>query len=267
MTDIRSVKLAGLACALGFSFLATSCTVKTSAKRDLSNVMQVSVPEQKMALYRDGRLIRKYPISTSKFGLGDQKGSYKTPLGTMEVAEKVGGDKPLGAVFKSRKWTGEVIKPDAPGRDPIVSRILWLKGTEKKNENAYSRCIYIHGTAAERDIGKPASYGCIRMKSKDVADLYRQVGEGAQVNVVRKRIPGKEMAADAVPVNGIQPIPLVEPEVPDIFKPVDPNNVQPVWNQAGNFSEPTGQQVLAQEGFSVAHMNLPELREIPVDSQ
>jgi len=228
--------------------------------------MQVSVPEQKMALFRDGRLIRKYPISTSKFGLGDEKGSYKTPLGRMEVAEKVGGDKPLGAVFKSRQWTGEVIKPDSPGRDPIVSRILWLNGLEDKNKNAYSRCIYIHGTAAEKDVGKPVSYGCIRMKSTDVADLYRQVGEGAQVHVARKRLHGNRTADAPTIQEPIRAVPMMEQETPLVLQAVSPTAVKPVWNQVENFN-PTGQEVLAQEGFSMAYMNLPELRDIPVDSQ
>lgn len=149
-------------------------------------MLKVSVPTQEMILYKEGKMVKIYPVSTSKFGLGNEKGSYQTPLGRMQVAEKIGGGKPAGAVFKSRKWTGEVIKPDSPGRDPIVSRILWLRGTEKKNDNTYSRCIYIHGTAAEKDIGKPVSYGCIRMTSNDVIDLYRKVGEGATVYITKK---------------------------------------------------------------------------------
>lgn len=165
---------------------STSCVTKTTAKKDTISVLQVSVPNQEMVLYREGKMVKAYPVSTSKFGLGNEKGSYRTPLGRMEVAEKIGGGKPAGAVFKSRKWTGEVIKPDSPGRDPIVSRILWLRGTEKKNDNTYSRCIYIHGTAAEKDIGKPVSYGCIRMTSNDVIDLYRKVGEGATVYITKK---------------------------------------------------------------------------------
>ncbi len=166
----------------------SSCTVKTSAFKNTTHAIQVSVPEQKMAVYKHGELIKKYPVSTSKFGLGDKKGSYKTPLGKFEVAEKIGGGKPFGAVFKSRKWTGEVLEPDAPGRDPIVSRILWLHGLESKNKNTYSRCIYIHGTAAEKDIGTKASYGCVRMKSKDIIELYDEVGWGSQVQIVDRRL-------------------------------------------------------------------------------
>ena len=77
-----------------------------------------------------------------------------------------------------------MIVPDAPGRDPIVTRILWLRGREAQNRNAYSRDIYIHGTPEERNIGQPASYGCVRMKSRDVMNLYDIVGEGARVSIV-----------------------------------------------------------------------------------
>ena len=168
------------------TLFSTSCSTKPTAQRDTSSVLQISVPAQKLVLYKEGKVVKTYPVSTSKFGLGNEKGSYRTPLGRMEVAEKIGGGKPAGAVFKSRIWTGEVIKPDSPGRDPIVSRILWLRGTERKNDNTYSRYIYIHGTAAEKVIGKPVSYGCVRMKSRDVIDLYRKVGEGATVYITKK---------------------------------------------------------------------------------
>jgi lipoprotein-anchoring transpeptidase ErfK/SrfK len=88
-------------------------------------------------------------------------------------------------VFKSRRPTGEVLPPNAPGRDPIVSRILWLQGTEYANRNAYRRFIYIHGTPEEWRVGSPASFGCIRMKSNDVIDLYSRVGVGAEIEIVR----------------------------------------------------------------------------------
>jgi len=123
-------------------------------------------------------------VSTSKFGLGSTQSSRKTPLGKMRIAQKIGGGAPSGAVFKSRKRTGEILKPNAPGRDPIVTRILWLAGNESHNRNTYGRYIYIHGTPEEYKIGQPASYGCIRMKSKDVIDLYNRVGLGAEVTVV-----------------------------------------------------------------------------------
>jgi lipoprotein-anchoring transpeptidase ErfK/SrfK len=167
--------------AVGLSLLATSC-----ATRDTRHHLVVSVPEQRLAVVdrERGALLATYPISTSKFAIGDLPGSRGTPLGELEIAEKIGGGAPLGAVFKSRRRTGEILPPDAPGRDPIVTRILWLRGKEAQNRNAYGRYIYIHGTAEERSIGTPASYGCIRMRSRDVAQLYDVVGWGARVSVV-----------------------------------------------------------------------------------
>lgn len=169
----------GLIAALGFSSCAPSPQV------DHRNKMIVSVRDQKMVLLRDNEPVKTYKISTSKFGLGDSPGTNRTPLGRMEVAEKIGCGQPAGAVFKSRRPTGEILKPNAPGRDPIVSRILWLKGTESYNRNAFKRYIYIHGTPEVNRLGMPASYGCIRMGTKDVIDLYNRVGVGADVYVIR----------------------------------------------------------------------------------
>jgi lipoprotein-anchoring transpeptidase ErfK/SrfK len=134
-----------------------------------------------MVLLEDGAPISTYPVSTSKFGLGDLPGSRGTPLGTLEIAQKIGGGAPSGAVFKDRRRTGEIVWPDAPGRDPIVTRILWLRGREPQNARAYSRYIYIHGTPEERNIGFPVSYGCVRMRSSDVIELFNIVGTGARV--------------------------------------------------------------------------------------
>ncbi len=167
------------ACALAILLAAASCTTP-----DTRHHVVVSVPEQRMALLDEGSLIATYPVSTSKFAIGDWPGSRGTPLGELEIARKIGGSAPLGAVFKDRRRTGEVLMPDAPGRDPIVTRILWLRGREAQNANAYGRYIYIHGTPEERNIGTPASYGCVRMRSSDVIGLYDIVGEGARVSIV-----------------------------------------------------------------------------------
>lgn len=148
----------------------------------------VSTSDQELALIDRGRTIARYPVSTSKFGNGDGVGSYRTPLGVMYVSSKVGDGLRAGAVIKSRNPTGEVIPPDAPGRDPIVSRVLWLRGKEERNRNARERCIYIHGTAEEKRIGRRASYGCIRMKSKDVIALYARVHIGTPVTISEKRM-------------------------------------------------------------------------------
>jgi hypothetical protein len=169
-----------------------------SCARDTIHTMVVSVPDQKLALYRKGQFVKLYDVSTSKFCLSSSNGSYGTPLGKHEIAKKIGGGQPLGMKFSSRRPTGEIVRPNAPGRDPIVSRILWLDGRERENRNSYARCIYIHGTAEEWRIGTPASYGCIRMRSRDVANLYSTVGVGAKVEIVNAPLglPGSELAVD-----------------------------------------------------------------------
>jgi lipoprotein-anchoring transpeptidase ErfK/SrfK len=151
---------------------------------DTHHRMIVSVPDQQMLVLTDGKPVAVYKVSTSKYGVGDGVGSYTTPLGHFCVKQKIGDGAPLGLVFHSRHPTGEIIPPNAPGRDPIVTRILWLDGLEPHNSNAFSRCIYIHGTSQEALLGTPASYGCIRMRSIDVANLYDLVGRGARVEII-----------------------------------------------------------------------------------
>ncbi len=153
------------------------------ASLDCRHSIFVSVADQKMVVTRDARPIAAYPVSTSKFGLGSEAGSSATPLGRHRVAEKIGENMPLGAVFKSRRFTGEVLPPDSSGRDPIVTRILWLDGVEVGNRSSRSRHIYIHGTPEEGKIGMPASYGCVRMRSEDVVELFDTVGVGAMVEI------------------------------------------------------------------------------------
>jgi lipoprotein-anchoring transpeptidase ErfK/SrfK len=164
--------------------LAIVCPVPAMATPSIV----VSVPDQTLALIDDGVVVARFPVSTSKFGLGDSSGSYATPLGTLAIASKIGGTAPLGTVFKSRRPTGEILRPNAPGRDPIVTRILWLRGLEKQNARAFARNIYIHGTPEERLIGRPASYGCIRMRSRDVAQLFAAVGVGTKIEVANARL-------------------------------------------------------------------------------
>ncbi len=154
------------------------------AAPDTRHQIVISTREQKLAVLDRGNLMTIYPVSTSKFGLGDWRGSRYTPLGQLEIAEKIGDNAPPGAVFKDRRRTGEIVLPDSPGRDPIVTRILWLRGLEPRNANAFTRDIYIHGTPEERLIGRPASYGCIRMRSSDIINLYDIVGIGAAVTIV-----------------------------------------------------------------------------------
>jgi len=156
---------------------------------DPSYHLLISVRDQKLMLLQNGVKVATYPVSTSKFGLGDFWGRMTTPLGYLAVAKKIGDHAPVGAVFHNRRFTGEILSPNAPGRDPVITRILWLRGLEGQNAHAFSRCIYIHGTPEEKTIGRPASYGCIRMKSSDIAALYNQVPLGAIVQIVPDRLP------------------------------------------------------------------------------
>ncbi|MEP6671964.1 MAG: L,D-transpeptidase [Chthoniobacter sp.] len=149
----------------------------------------ISVPEQKLLVLRDGCLWKKYPISTSKFGVGDSYGSYKTPVGQLRVCEKIGEELASGSVIKQRHATGEVLPANSPGRDPIVTRILWLDGLEEQNHNARSRGIYIHGTTEEGKIGKPVSYGCIRMRSPDVLEVFEEATIDTPVSIISDKLP------------------------------------------------------------------------------
>jgi hypothetical protein len=168
----------------------------------------VSVLDQKLMLVDDGSRAAVYPVSTSKFGLGDHWGSMATPLGTLQVAQKIGDHAPVGAVFHNRRFTGEILEPNAPGRDPIVTRIIWLRGLEATNAHAYNRGIYIHGTPQEKNIGRPASYGCIRMRSSDVTALYAQLPVGAIVQITSDHLPKLSRAVRSTPASAPSSAPV-----------------------------------------------------------
>src|SRR5437879_5614241 len=172
-----------------FAFVSIAYPFGARAELALPSRVIISVRDQKLMLMGNGAKLATYPVSTSKFGLGDNWGRMTTPLGFLQVAQKIGDHAPVGAVFHNRRFTGEIIKPNAPGRDPVITRIIWLRGLQPSNAHAFSRCIYIHGTPEEKLIGRPASYGCIRMKSCDVAALYAQVPLGAIVQVTTEKLP------------------------------------------------------------------------------
>jgi lipoprotein-anchoring transpeptidase ErfK/SrfK len=129
---------------------------------------------------KDETPVRTYPVSTSRFGIGTEQGSLKTPTGRFRVAEKIGGDTPPGTIFQSRV----PLKPDdprPPTEDLVMSRILWLDGLDEHNANTRERFIYIHGTKHEGKIGSPASCGCIRMRNADVLELFDLVDHDTPV--------------------------------------------------------------------------------------
>ncbi len=143
-------------------------------------MIRVSVPEQRLELVAGENVLASYRISTSRFGLGSEEGSNKTPLGKFKIGEKIGADLPAGTIFRSRIPLAPEEAPP-PTEDLVLSRILWLDGLEEHNANTRDRFIYIHGTNHEDEIGRPASHGCIRMKNADLIALFDQVPAGAEV--------------------------------------------------------------------------------------
>lgn len=154
----------------------------------------VRISEQKLYVLDElEEVVQCYPVSTSKFGAGNQDGSYQTPLGKHCIKQKIGDDEKINEVFIGRKPLGELEQlraqeADLPD-DIITSRIMWLQGLQPglnqgENIDSYQRYIYIHGTSDEDKIGLAASHGCIRMLNNDVIDLFDQVDEGCEVLIV-----------------------------------------------------------------------------------
>ncbi len=142
--------------------------------------IHVSVRDQELRLRRGRKIIRRYPVSTSRFGLGTEEGSNKTPLGQFSVSDKIGKGMPSGTVFVGRVPLIE--KDPLPSTsDLVLSRILRLHGLEPHNANTRDRFIYIHGTKHEKKIGEPDSHGCIRMRNADVIELFDLVEVGTPV--------------------------------------------------------------------------------------
>jgi lipoprotein-anchoring transpeptidase ErfK/SrfK len=136
--------------------------------------IHISVRKQRLTLKSGGKTLAAYPVSTSRFGLGTEEGSMKTPTGRFRIAEKIGDGMPPGTVFKSRrpvKVTKKLLLDD----DLVMTRILWLDGLDPGNANTHERFIYIHGTNHEENLGEPASHGCIRMKKSDLLELFERV--------------------------------------------------------------------------------------------
>lgn len=146
--------------------------------------LHVSVPDQEVRLYDGDQLLTSLPASTSKFGLGTEEGSNKTPLGTFRVCEKYGARAPEGTIFKGRKPEGQWNPGETSEEDLVLSRILRLESTDPKLKNTYQRYIYFHGTNQETRIGNPASHGCIRLKNTDIAQLFSQVPVGTPVHIL-----------------------------------------------------------------------------------
>ncbi len=157
------------------------------------NFLFVGAKRQKLYVLKNRRIVREFPISTSKNGVGNDKGSMQTPLGLHQIRAKIGEDVPIGGIFKFKKYTGKIAEiirePISIDTDDITTRILTLKGLEEGlnrggKSDTYARGIYIHGTPEEGLIGTAASHGCVRMKNNDIAELFELVSNGTLVIVL-----------------------------------------------------------------------------------
>ena len=143
----------------------------------------VDVATQTLRVLEGRKTAAEFPVSTSKFGLGFQEGSYKTPTGKFRIARKIGGTAEPWSIFRARKNTGRKAKPGGD-EDLVLTRILTLDGLDRTNANSLARYIYIHGTNQEHLIGTPASHGCVRLRNADMIALHKMVRAGTPVRIL-----------------------------------------------------------------------------------
>ena len=153
-------------------------------------VLVVNIARQVISLFEKNKFAKKFPCSTSRFGIGQQEGTNCTPLGLHRIAEKIGAGEPRGTVFKSRRIAGHTSQPEFAGAK-ITTRILWLRGLEPGfnrggNVDSHARYIYIHGTADQSSIGRPASCGCIHLADADLIPLFDLLPVGTLVWISEK---------------------------------------------------------------------------------
>ena len=154
--------------------------------------IQIGLAEQRLDLWRGGEVWKSYAVSTSKHGAGEVRGSFRTPRGRHVIRAKIGAGAPLGTVFRGRRPTGEIYSEELarrhPGRDWILTRILWLSGTEVgKNRlgevDTMRRYVYIHGTPDSTVLGVPGSIGCVRIGNVALVELFDLVPTGTAVEI------------------------------------------------------------------------------------
>ena len=154
------------------------------------NYLHIKLSEQLLRLWKGGRVVREYPVSTALRGAGEQLGSEQTPRGWHRIRARIGAGCAPGTVFVGRRPTGECYSAELarhhPQRDWILTRILWLCGNEPGhnrlgNVDSMRRYIYIHGCPDSEPMGEPRSHGCVRMRNDDVMELFEQVEAGFPV--------------------------------------------------------------------------------------
>lgn len=161
--------------------------------KNINEFVYIGIKRQRLYLIRDSVIVMSFPVSTSKYGAGPEKDSEKTPVGLHKIESKIGNDTPLYGIILGTKYTGEIAEiindSVVSSTDDVTTRALRLKGVEKNvnkggSKDTYERNIYIHGTPEEGLIGKAASHGCIRMKNKDVIELFDAVKNDAYVLIL-----------------------------------------------------------------------------------
>lgn len=154
--------------------------------------IEIDIGAQRLRLLDHGRCVAGYRVSTAANGAGEVNGSGMTPRGRHRVRAKIGAGLPPGAVLGGRRWTGEIWTPQLhaqqPGRDWILSRILWLAGVETGRNrggcvDTFRRYIYLHGTPYADALGTPASKGCVRLGNEDVIELFERIEPGTEVEI------------------------------------------------------------------------------------
>lgn len=167
------------------------------------DLLHISIADQALYGFRAGRLVLSVPVSTALNGAGEHSGSGCTPRGLHQVRARIGSGLPLAAVLRGRRWTGEVWSPELheqfPGRDWILTRILWLSGLEPGRNrlgevDTFHRYIYLHGTPDTEPMGTPLSHGCIRLRNADMLALFERVPPHCRVRI--DEAPCPQWAAD-----------------------------------------------------------------------
>lgn len=157
--------------------------------------IEIDIAAQTLALSDGGKLLSRYSVSTAKNGAGERNGSFCTPRGRHIVRAKIGAGLPLNSVLVRRRPTGELWSPaldeQYPGRDWMLTRILWLSGCEPGRNrlgevDTMRRYIYIHGSPERAEMGKPGSIGCIRMRNEDIVELFDLVPPYTEVEINEK---------------------------------------------------------------------------------
>lgn len=162
------------------------------------DLLHISIADQCLYGFTGGQLVVRLPVSTALNGPGEQSGSNCTPRGRHQVRAKIGEGLPEGAVLRGRRWTGEVwsqaLDAEFPGRDWILSRILWLSGCEPGRNrlgrvDTFRRYIYLHGTPDNQPMGVPLSHGCVRLRNADLVNLFPRVPRHCAVMIDEAACP------------------------------------------------------------------------------